>query len=69
MKLFWNIIEFILLLLIGMAIVYFITGSIEYTWIIVVVDAAQNLVMFAWFKWLRHPTLHWFKSQVKELKE
>ena len=42
--------EFILLLFIGAIVVFVLTGSFEATWIILVVDVIQNLVVYLWFK-------------------
>ena len=48
-----ELVEFFGLLFIGIIIAFFITGSWDLTGIVIVVDIAQNAVVWLWLKYLK----------------
>ena len=45
-----ELVEFCALLAVGLIVVFFLTGTWEYTGILITVDIIQNLILWIWFK-------------------
>ena len=48
-----EVLEFFVLLFIGVVIAFVVSGSWDLTGVVIVVDVLQNLVVFVWLKWLK----------------
>lgn len=63
-----GLLEFILLLGIGIVIVGLILGSWDLTPTLVFVDVVQNIIVFVWLKWKRELVL-WLERVVRFIQE